>query len=296
MLEELDRFYEAAAIEAGTRGELGGEAAERAVHATAGVAREAAAVLGQRTAELHLALAIGPALSDEAFCPEPMTHESLAELSKRTSEDVARALGALRASLSSVSDESIEEAGLLLNRRAALLGGIARAKPPADAGMRTRVHGDYHLGQVLRTKADFVILDFEGEPARTLAERRAKQSPLKDVAGMVRSFSYAAYVALLHYSSRRPEDFARLQPIADEWQRQIVKSFLNAYRQAMAGHGVVPQDSADFDGLLRLFLWQKVNYELLYELNNRPSWVRIPMAGMLDLMRQQSGGEANAGN
>jgi maltose alpha-D-glucosyltransferase/alpha-amylase len=173
---------------------------------------------------------------------------------------------------------------------------IGPAPTPNKMGMRTRVHGDYHLGQVLRTKADFVILDFEGEPARPLAERRAKESPLKDVAGMVRSFSYAAYASLMHYSSRRPEDFARLQPIADEWQKQIVQVFLHAYRQPMAGHEIVPESEADFSALLRLFLWQKVNYELLYELNNRPTWVRIPMAGMLDLMRQQSEGGTDGGS
>jgi maltose alpha-D-glucosyltransferase/alpha-amylase len=225
-----------------------------------------------------------------------MTQESLADLSEKITEDSARAIGALRANLSNLPDESIEDAGLLLSRRAALMQRIGPAPTPSKMGMCTRVHGDFHLGQVLRTKADFVILDFEGEPARPLSERRAKESPLKDVAGMVRSFSYAAYASLMHYSSRRPEDFARLQPIADEWQKQVVQVFLHAYRQTIAGHEIVPEREADFSALLRMFLWQKVNYELLYELNNRPAWVRIPMAGMLDLMRQQSGGGTDGGS
>ena len=296
MLEELDRFYETAAIEGSLRRDLIAQTAALVTRANAVVARDAAAILGQRTAELHVALSTGPALSDEAFLPEPMTQESLAELSKKITEDSARAIGALRANLSHLPDESIEEAGLLLSRRAVLMQQIGPAPKPSKIGMRTRVHGDYHLGQVLRTKADFVILDFEGEPARSLAERREKESPLKDVAGMVRSFSYAAYASLMHYSSRRPEDFARLQPIADEWQKQIVQAFLHAYRQRVAGHEIVPESEADFSALLRLFLWQKVNYELLYELNNRPAWVRIPMAGMLDLMRQQSEGGTDGGS
>jgi maltose alpha-D-glucosyltransferase/alpha-amylase len=211
-------------------------------------------------------------------------------------KDSAKALAVLRASLSNLPDECIEEAGLLLNRRAAMMQRIEKTEIPQDAGMRTRVHGDYHLGQVLRTMADFVILDFEGEPARSLAARRAKQSPLKDVAGMVRSFSYAAYGSLLHYSSRRPEDFERLRPAADEWQKQIVQAFLQAYRHTISGHGIVPEQERDFAALLRLFLWQKVNYELLYELNNRPAWVRIPMSGMLDLMQHRSGGAGDGGN
>ena len=113
---------------------------------------------------------------------------------------------------------------------------------------------------------------------------------------MVRSFSYAAYSSLLHYTSRRPEDFARLRPAAEEWQRQIVQAFLEAYRSTMAAQNIVPESEDEFNALLKIFLWQKVNYELLYELNNRPAWVRIPIVGMLDLMRQGSGGVKHAGS
>ena len=296
MLEELDRFYESMAVEATARNDLSSQAAERSVTTNAGVARDAAALLGQRTAEMHLALATGTAEADRAFAPESITRESLARLNERTSEESARALSALRTNLSSIPDESVEEAGLLLSSRSAMRNRIGESALPMNAGKRTRIHGDFHLGQVLRTMVDFVILDFEGEPARSLAERRAKESPLKDVAGMVRSFSYAVYASLLHYTSRRPEDFARLRPAAEEWQRQIVQAFLEAYRSTMAAQNIVPESEDEFNALLKIFLWQKVNYELLYELNNRPAWVRIPIVGMLDLMRQGSGGVKHAGN
>jgi maltose alpha-D-glucosyltransferase/alpha-amylase len=296
MLEELDRFFESVAIEGTARHELSAQAEERSVTTNAVIAREAAAVLGQRTAEMHLALATRAAESDPAFAPEAMTRESLVELSARTSEESTRTLNTLRAGLPTIPDESIEEAGLLVSSRSAMRNRIGESETPMDSGKRIRIHGDFHLGQVLRTMADFVILDFEGEPARSLAERRAKESPLKDVAGMVRSFSYAAYASLLHYTSRRPEDFARLRPAAEEWQRQIVEAFLRAYRSTMAERHIVPESEEEFNALLQIFLWQKVNYELLYELNNRPAWVRIPIAGMLDLMRRGSAGATNAGN
>jgi maltose alpha-D-glucosyltransferase/alpha-amylase len=148
---------------------------------------------------------------------------------------------------------------------------------------RIRIHGDYHLGQVLRVKTDFVILDFEGEPARPLAYRRAKQCPLKDVAGMLRSFSYAAYGTLINYTARRPEDFARLEPWAQLWERFVAAEFLRAYRDTARGAQFLPANSVDFRKLLDVFLLDKALYEILYELNSRPGWVRIPMLGMMSL-------------
>jgi maltose alpha-D-glucosyltransferase/alpha-amylase len=145
------------------------------------------------------------------------------------------------------------------------------------------VHGDYHLGQVLRVKTDYVILDFEGEPARPLAERRAKHSPLKDVAGMLRSLSYAAYAGLINYTARRPEDLERLEPWARLWERSSGAEFLRAYRETAAGAAFLPPEENDFRRLLSAHWLDKALYELSYELNNRPSWIRIPLMGILSL-------------
>ena len=155
----------------------------------------------------------------------------------------------------------------------------------SSAGLRTRVHGDYHLGQVLRSRGDFVILDFEGEPARSLLERRAKQSPMKDVAGMLRSFSYAAYTGLMRMLTRRPGDAERLEPWARLWEQAACSAFLRTYRLTMkaAGGSMVPVDQEAFEQLLEIYMLDKALYELMYELNNRPAWVRIPLAGILAL-------------
>src|SRR5204863_5179423 len=113
-----------------------------------------------------------------------------------------------------------------------------------DAGLRIRVHGDYHLGQVLRTEEDFAILDFEGEPARSIADRRQKQSALKDVAGMVRSYSYAAYAQLFAFTTHAPDDFARLEPWADTWQHWTAKAFLDGYMDAAGAAAFLPRGIA----------------------------------------------------
>jgi maltose alpha-D-glucosyltransferase/alpha-amylase len=180
-------------------------------------------------------------------------------------------------------DEAVEEAGLVLRRRRELLARLRGLEGADIGGLRIRIHGDYHLGQVLRVKGDYVILDFEGEPARPLAERRAKHSPLKDVASMVRSFSYAAYSALLGYTARHPEEVDRLEPWARLWERSTAAEFLRAYREAAVAGGFLPPTPAGVDALLRAYLVDKALYELLYEMDNRPTWVRIPLWGLSSL-------------
>jgi maltose alpha-D-glucosyltransferase/alpha-amylase len=132
-------------------------------------------------------------------------------------------------------------------------------------------------------KTDFVILDFEGEPARPLAYRRAKQCPLKDVAGMLRSFSYAAHASLINYTARHSEDIARLERWALLWERSAAAEFLRAYRETAGDGEFLSRNSADFRRLLDIFLLDKALYEVLYEMNSRPAWVRIPLMGILSL-------------
>ncbi len=252
----------------------------------AGVYLDAACTLGRRTAEMHLALA--QPTSDPAFAPEAMSADDLRALQEDLASHGSRAFAVLRSSLSRLheaSDVTVEQAGLLLSRRRAVLDMFSALSTAGSGALRIRVHGDYHLGQTLRSKGDFILLDFEGEPARPLAERRAKQSPLKDVAGMLRSFSYAAYAALLNATNRRPQDYDRLEPWARLWEAAVSSEFLVSYRTVTAGSALVPADEAGFRHLLDVFLLDKALYELVYELNNRPTWVRIPLSGILQLSR-----------
>ena len=244
---------------------------------------DAAALLGRRTAEMHLAL--GRPTEDPAFSPEPMVEADLAALRTNLAEHANTAFDALRQNLSRLPADVEEMSGLVLSRRRRVAERLGRVGDTSPSRLRTRVHGDYHLGQVLRTRGDFVILDFEGEPARSLDERREKQSPIKDVAGMLRSFSYAAYSGLMRVLVRRPGDADRLEPWARLWEQSVCSAFLRAYRLTMkaAGNGVVPAEAEVFEQLLEIYVLDKALYELAYELNNRPAWVRIPLAGILAL-------------
>lgn len=153
--------------------------------------------------------------------------------------------------------------------------------------MRTRIHGDYHLGQVLYTGSDFMIIDFEGEPARPLSERRTKRSPLQDVAGMVRSFHYAAFSHLLgpHDASTSSDAHARaLANWAEGWYAWVVRTFLRSYFRVAQSGSFLPSSREEISALLQIHLLEKAIYELGYELNNRPSWVGIPLAGISQLL------------
>jgi maltose alpha-D-glucosyltransferase / alpha-amylase len=152
---------------------------------------------------------------------------------------------------------------------------------------RTRIHGDYHLGQVLYTGSDFVIIDFEGEPARTLVERRIKRSPLQDVAGMLRSFHYAAFAPLLtaaEADSDSGKDASALGTWAESWNASVTDRFLASYFQAAKSAAYLPESREETKILLELHLLEKAVYELGYELNNRPTWVGIPLEGIARLL------------
>jgi maltose alpha-D-glucosyltransferase/alpha-amylase len=296
-LDELARFYEAVSTappptDIGTAPSFLDNPSTTHIPADArehaGLYLDAAALLGRRTAEMHLALSTPT--SNPAFTPEPFTPETLAADSVRIDAQIARTLDALKRAFNTLPDEpTTDSAALILSRRLDLLlrsHAITEA-PPQDAGLRIRIHGDYHLGQVLRARGDYVILDFEGEPARSLAERRAKQSPLRDVAGMLRSFSYAAYSALDHFTQRHPGTAKSLEPWARLWQNAVSTEFLTAWRTTIAAQNapashLTPQ-LTQAHRLLNAYLLEKALYELLYELNNRPAWVRIPLAGILAL-------------
>jgi maltose alpha-D-glucosyltransferase/alpha-amylase len=238
----------------------------------------AAGVLGRRTAEMHLALASAP---DPAFAPEPFGSDELRQFRATLEREASSALDLLAAKLATLPEDQRGPAAQLLELRPALMARIATVDRIGNGGHRIRVHGDYHLGQVLRTEEDFIILDFEGEPARTLEERRARHSPLKDVAGMLRSFNYAASAALMA-SPQAGGATERLVPWGHAWQHWVSRAFLDGYRTAMGDVAIVPAGE-NFEALLGAFTLEKALYELHYELNNRPEWTRIPLNALVTL-------------
>jgi maltose alpha-D-glucosyltransferase/alpha-amylase len=241
-----------------------------------------AATLGRRTAEMHRAL--GRDTDALAFTPEPLTGRDGAVLREEILTQGRQALTALRNNRDRLPEGVAPEARRLLEDGPGVLERLAKAPPFRTRAQKIRCHGDYHLGQVLWADNDFVILDFEGEPTRTVAERRARQSPLKDVAGMLRSYHYAAYAGLFAFTQDRPQDFTRMEPWAVLWSDWCSAAFLGAYRTAAAGAAFLPGDPVEFAALLDSFMLAKAFYELVYELNNRPDWVRIPLRGILALL------------
>ncbi|HKJ86521.1 MAG TPA: hypothetical protein VKA06_10620 [Spirochaetia bacterium] len=168
------------------------------------------------------------------------------------------------------------------------VAGITDHKIGAE---KIRIHGDYHLGQVLFTGRDFVIIDLEGEPARTLSERRLKYSAFRDVAGMIRSFHYAVSSRFLERVNLRPEDHTTLEPWIETWYGYVASTFLNAYLKGVEGASFVPDDRADVELLVNLFTLEKAVYEIGYEINNRPDWLRIPLRGVNFVLEQLEEGE-----
>jgi maltose alpha-D-glucosyltransferase/alpha-amylase len=255
-----------------------------------GAALRSAAVLGTRTGEMHLALA--SETTQAAFAPEPLTTAELAEMADNLNEHARTVLSALRAKLPAMAERQRALAERVIDSAPALVTRMG-ARPPEESDLiKIRVHGDYHLGQVLWAENDFVILDFEGEPGRTMAERRAKKSPLRDVAGMLRSFDYAAYSELLTFTRQQPEEVDRLEPWAQIWRTWTSAAFFREYRRTVTPAGLLPADPDATCRLLDFFILEKTLFELQYELNYRPDWVTIPLLGILHLVRDSASAKA----
>jgi maltose alpha-D-glucosyltransferase / alpha-amylase len=237
-------------------------------------------MLAVRTAELHRALA--RPTRDRAFAPQPLSRADIDAYRQRALDEARNALDLLASAVEQVPAADRERAGAVLAQRDQLLARIDALSSQGPQGLKIRIHGDYHLGQVLVTRNDFVIIDFEGEPGHTLEERSAKQSPLRDVAGMLRSFSYVQHSALRKIAHNEAEG-VRLAPLARAWEVEVRAAFLAAYdagaRDAKLYGTEAPQAGS---GLLGLFELEKALYELRYELGNRPGWAGIPLQGILD--------------
>jgi maltose alpha-D-glucosyltransferase/alpha-amylase len=244
-----------------------------------------ARLLGRRSAELHVALAAET--EDAAFAPEsftPFYQRSLYQSMRNLTE---ASFSLLKRRLPALPEAVREPAADLLGRQAEVLKRFRAVLERKITALRTRVHGDYHLGQVLRSGADWVIIDFEGEPALPLSTRRLKRCPLRDTAGMVRSFHYAAHHGLMSLVARgalRPEERPELEPWAQHWFAWVAADFLRGYLDAAEGTGFLPRDREELEALLTVYLLEKAVYELGYELNNRPEWVYLPVAGIRQLL------------
>jgi maltose alpha-D-glucosyltransferase/alpha-amylase len=238
-------------------------------------------LLGRRTAELHTMLA--QPTRDPLFAPEPYDIMHQQSVYGSAVASAARTFDLLRNKLRSLPPEQRELADTVLAREAEIDRALARITRRRIDVVRTRTHGDYHLGQVLWTGNDFSIIDFEGEPGRPLSQRRFKRSPLRDVAGMLRSLSYASATAL-RSGRHRPEDQPLLAVWARAWSAWTSAIFLAGYLDVARGTRLVPPNDADLELLIEFFLLEKCVYEVGYELNNRPDWLEIPMRGLLELL------------
>ena len=246
---------------------------------------ESARLLGDRTTRMHIALAEPKAPPD--FVPEPLTDHSRQGLYHGMPSQVTRSLELLERHIPALSPAAADDARTVLARADEIRKRMNPLRTRRIHAVRTRTHGDYHLGQVLYTGKDFIIIDFEGEPLRPLSERRLKRSPIRDVAGMLRSFQYAAYAALfggVAGITPRPEGIEALEKWAAYWTAWSSSLFLKGYLAAAVNAAFVPRAPDELRTLLDAHLFEKAMYEVAYELNNRPDWFRIPLRGTLALL------------
>jgi trehalose synthase-fused probable maltokinase len=250
---------------------------------------ESGSRIGQHTAELHVALA--NVQNNPDFTPEPFSleyrlsrYESMCRLASQT-------CSLLKGRLNDLPSDTEQEARRVVNSEPQILDRFRDFFELETHALRIRCHGDYHLGQVLYTGQDFVISDFEGEPARPLSERRMKHSPIMDVAGMLRSFHYAPYAALSRQQSNLLDesDGGRLDPWVRFWSGWVSVVFLKAYLAIAGRASFWPGPEEEFQVLFDAHLLEKAVYEIRYELNNRPDWVRIPIHGVLEILESPTG-------
>jgi maltose alpha-D-glucosyltransferase/alpha-amylase len=265
--------------------EMAAEEPPPLAQATIGAYLHEAALLGARTADLHVVLAS----IDESpsFAPEAFTRLYQRGLYQSMRSQARGTLDLLRSQMRRLEGLTREQAGHLIQQESAVLARFSRLLQARIDAQRIRCHGDYHLGQTLYTGKDWVIIDFEGEPERPVSERRIKASPLRDVAGMIRSLHYVSHAAILgqaptvlagHSAKYTAEEWANF------WYAWSSASFLKAYLSGASQAGFLPSDVGQLQVLLESYLLEKALYELRYELNNRPDWVQIPLEGILQLL------------
>ena len=233
---------------------------------------------------MHLALTADAEGPD--FVPEPFSllyqrsvYQSMRNLTMRVTQ-------LLRSNMKKLPEDIRGDAADILSYEQEIMKVFQKIFQKKISSMKTRFHGDYHLGQALFTGNDFIIIDFEGEPDRTISERRHKRSPVRDIAGMIRSFHYAIFNALLKHASVRPEDIAVLEPWTELWYCYVSGIFLESYMKTAENAVFMPGEREETGILLEVFLLEKAVYELGYELNNRPDWLVIPIRGIKQILRK----------
>ncbi len=244
---------------------------------------EMVTLLARRTAEMHMALASVKSKKD--FAPEPFSllyqkslYQSFRTLIKRTINQMKSSKKKLNEEQQDLIEDIIKNESLLLST---IKYTLEKKKIHTS---KIRVHGDYHLGQVLFTGKDFMIIDFEGEPTRSLTARKLKYCPFKDVAGMLRSFHYAIYMGQLENKSKIPESADLLQPWLEAWYETVHETFINSYLETAKNASFIPDEKRQINDLLSVYTIEKAIYEADYEFNNRPDWLHIPLNGLKKIL------------
>jgi maltose alpha-D-glucosyltransferase/alpha-amylase len=286
--DALGRFFEHAlshpgrpvdlAVPPRTLLELASAAVPGVAQESIGPPLEAARLLGQRSGELHRALASRPEVV--AFCPEPFTTLYQRALYQSLRSQTRQTFLLLRKSLEALPEDVRAEARNLEGREDAILQRSRAIYQGKITAQCIRGHGDFHLREVLYTGRDFVIIDFEGVPTRPLSGRRRKYTPLRDVASMIRSFHYAALFAL-HNGGVRHEDRPALAPWANLWYAWMSAAFLKGYLEASAGGGLLPDSPQELELLFNFYLVKRALGEVRYELMRSPERAAIPIRGLL---------------
>jgi maltose alpha-D-glucosyltransferase/alpha-amylase len=246
--------------------------------------------IGRRTAEMHLALAGHDEIPD--FAPEPITAKDIVGWTETVVARAHNTMDALAQRRDGLPAHDQALADRLLTDREEVISVIEGLLPRQVDSIKIRHHGDFHLGQMLVSKDDVLIIDFEGEPQRSVEERRRKAPAARDVAGLIRSIDYSATAAIDRIGHVAPEELARLAPALENWRDSATEAFLKSYRETVADHRLLPQEADHADRLIRFFLLEKALYEIEYELANRPHWLHVPLGGTLRILRKQQEDEA----
>jgi maltose alpha-D-glucosyltransferase/alpha-amylase len=274
-LDELGRYFEYCAS-LPDKLETSGASQE-----ALGMSLNAIYELARFTAQLHLALASSE--TNAAFAPEPLQAEDLSQLSQSCQRKMEAAFSLLEQTRFDQSEDVARDVQKLIRGKDVFLKRLHAFESSGIQAFKIRVHGNYHLGLVLRARNDYVAIDFGGEGLRPLSERRSKTSPLKDVAGMLRSLSYAAQVGLVRHINRKAGELQNMLGFARLWERQTSSLFLKSYCEAMTDARLLPAGN-DLPALLEVFILERAFHELQYEINHRPQWIHIPLNGLLNIL------------